>query len=286
MKIAATIAETREVVREARAEGKTVGLVPTMGALHAGHLALIEQARRECGFVVVSVFVNPTQFAPTDDFERYPRDLESDAARAESAGADLIFAPSAEEMYPAGFDAWVDVGEIAGILEGASRPGHFRGVSTVVAKLFNIVGPDKAYFGAKDYQQFLVIRKMVRDLHFPLEIVPVPTVREPDGLAMSSRNAYLNPNERAAATVLYRALRLAEELVRSGERDPDRLRESVEDLLRSEPLAKIDYAAVVDPETLLEPERIADSVLVALAVRIGRTRLIDNILIELADWGD
>ena len=276
MKIVATITDMREAVRGARAEGKVVGLVPTMGALHAGHVALMRRARQECGLVVASVFVNPTQFEPKDDLEQYPRDLESDAAKAESAGVDLIFAPSAAEMYPPGFDAWVEVGGLTGILEGASRPGHFRGVTTVVAKLFNIVGPDKAYFGMKDYQQLKVIGKMVSDLDFPVEIVPVQTVREADGLAMSSRNAYLSVEERAAATVLHRALKLAEERIKSGERDPDRLRESVTELIRSEPLASVDYVAVVNPETLEPPVWIDGELLVALAVRVGQTRLIDN----------
>ncbi|MDO8587208.1 MAG: pantoate--beta-alanine ligase [Armatimonadota bacterium] len=280
MRIVATISETRKAVRAARAEGKTIGLVPTMGALHAAHLALMSRAREECGSVVVSVFVNPTQFGPTDNFEQYPRDLESDAAKAASAGVDLIFAPSAAEIYPAGFDAWVEVGGLTGILEGASRPGHFRGVTTVVAKLFNIVGPDRAYFGMKDYQQLKAIQKMVRDLDFPIEIVPVPTVREPDGLAMSSRNAYLSTEERTAATVLHRALKVAEELVNAGERDPEKVREAALGLIRSEPLADVDYVALVDPETLQAQRRVERPALVALAVRVGQTRLIDNMLIE------
>jgi pantoate--beta-alanine ligase len=281
MRVVSTIAETREAIRAAKAEGKLVGFVPTMGALHAGHLKLMSAARRECGFVVVSIFVNPTQFAPSEDLAKYPRDLESDAAKSETEGVDIIFAPAASGVYPAGFDTFIEVGGCTNTLEGASRPGHFRGVATVVAKLLNIVQPDKVYFGMKDYQQLLVIRRMVRDLDLPVDIVPVATVREEDGLAMSSRNAYLNPEERSAAAVLYRALKSAEDQVKSGGASPMEVQKSLVDLIESEPLATVDYVAVVDPETLALPERIDTRILVALAVRIGQTRLIDNALIEL-----
>jgi len=281
MRIVKTIEETRAAVRRARAEGKLVGFLPTMGALHAGHMKLMSDVRRECGFVVVSIFVNPTQFGPSEDLAKYPRDLEADAAKCESEGVDLIFAPDVSEVYPTGFDTYVDVHGLTDTLEGASRPGHFRGVATVVAKLFNMVQPDKAYFGMKDYQQLLVIRKMVRDLDFPIEIVPIATVRENDGLAMSSRNAYLSPRERLAATVLFRALQMAEAQITSGKRDPEEIRKAVRDLIESEPLAVVDYVAVVDPETLTPAARMGKELLIALAVRIGHTRLIDNMLIGM-----
>ena len=281
MQIVETIAEVRRAVGKAKAEVKKVGLAPTMGAFHAGHIELMRTARRECGFVIVSVFVNPAQFAPSDDFGRYPRDLEADAEIAKTESVDLIFAPSATEIYPEGFDTYVEVGKLGRILEGASRPGHFRGVATVVAKLFGIVSPDTAYFGMKDYQQLRVIQKMVSDLDFAVEIVPCPTVREPDGLAMSSRNAYLSKDERAAAVVLYRALEFAEERARAGERNAEALRSEAQRLIESDPLACVDYVAVVDPETLEPVERVGESVVIALAVRIGDTRLIDNTLIEV-----
>ena len=280
MKIANTTAEIRRIISEARADGKLIGFVPTMGAFHAGHLALMRRARHESDFVVASIFVNPTQFGPSEDLAKYPRDLESDVRKAEAEGVDAVFAPSVDEIYPEGFGACVEVERLSEVLEGASRPGHFRGVATVVAKLFNIVTPDRAYFGMKDYQQLKVIQKMVRDLGSNIDVVAVPTVRESDGLAMSSRNAYLNAQERAAAAILYRALKLAEDRVRSGERDAAAVETAARDLIESEPLARIDYVAVVDPETLESVERITGPVVVALAVRIGETRLIDNMLIE------
>jgi len=280
MKIANTTAEIRRIISEARADGKLIGFVPTMGAFHAGHLALMRRARHESDFVVASIFVNPTQFGPSEDLAKYPRDLESDVRKAEAEGVDAVFAPSVDEIYPEGFGACVEVERLSEVLEGASRPGHFRGVATVVAKLFNIVSPDRAYFGMKDYQQLKVIQKMVRDLGSNIDVVAVPTVRESDGLAMSSRNAYLNAQERAAAAILYRALKLAEDRVRSGERDAAAVETAARDLIESEPLARIDYVAVVDPETLESVERITGPVVVALAVRIGETRLIDNMLIE------
>ena len=276
-----TIRETRQAIAAARKQGKTIGFVPTMGALHDGHLELMRRAREECGFVVVSIFVNPTQFGPNEDFQRYPRDFDGDARKVESVGSDLIFNPGPEEMYPEGFTTYINLDGIADLLEGASRPVHFRGVATVVGKLFNIVAADKAYFGAKDYQQLKVIQRMVRDLDFPVEIVPVETVREADGLAMSSRNAYLSPEERAAATVLYKALRFAGEQARAGERDGLALERKITELIDAEPLAVLDYAAVVDPETLESVENITGPFLVALAARVGKTRLIDNMLIHL-----
>jgi len=256
-----------------------VGFVPTMGYLHEGHLALVRRARAENPSVVVSIFVNPTQFGPQEDFSKYPRDPQRDLALLEREETDIVFMPSADEMYSPQFNSWVEVGKITDRLEGASRPGHFRGVTTVVAKLFNIVQPARAYFGQKDAQQAIVIKKMVADLNMNLEIVTVPTVREPDGLAMSSRNTYLNPQERQAATVLYQALSLAQKLWLQGETDAKRLRQEIITLIQKEPLADIDYVSVADPETLEELDTVKSPALVSLAVRIGSTRLIDNIVL-------
>ena len=264
-------------LKEARQQFKTsVGFVPTMGYLHEGHLTLVRCAKLENDFVVVSIFVNPTQFAPGEDFKQYPRDTERDLGLLEKENVDIVFMPTAEELYPNGFDTWVEVKDITEKLEGASRPDHFRGVTTVVAKLFNIVEPDRAYFGQKDAQQLRVIQKMVTDLDMSLEIVPVPTVREDDGLAMSSRNTYLNPAERKAALVLSKALRLAEDLWAKGERSADHIRSKLTDLINSEPLASIDYVSVADTDTLEELTEISRPALVSMAVRIGKTRLIDN----------
>lgn len=257
----------------------TWGFVPTMGYLHEGHLSLIRRARAENDLVAVSIFVNPTQFGPHEDYNRYPRDLERDLRLLEPLQVDLVFVPSVEEMYPPGFQTWVIVEELSRPLEGASRPGHFRGVATVVAKLFNIVQPDRAYFGQKDAQQAVVIRRMVRDLNFPVEIVVCPTVREPDGLALSSRNTYLNPQERQAATILFRALQAAKARYEAGERDGERLREAMREVLRGEPLARVDYVSVADPETLEELSRVEGPAFLSLAVYIGNTRLIDNLLL-------
>ncbi len=275
----ATIAEVRRAVRSARARGLSVGFVPTMGALHDGHVRLIERARAESGFVVASIFVNPSQFGPHEDFGRYPRTLDADLLLCGEGGADIVFAPSVEEMYPHGpLSTYVEVSGLTTTLEGASRPGHFRGVATVVLKLFGIVGPDLAFFGEKDYQQLQVIRKMVADLDVPVTIRPVPTVREADGLAMSSRNRYLNEVHRRAAGVLSAALREAAEAVRNGERSADRVRQILGSRIESQEDARIDYAEVADAETLerldrLEPGRRAVAL---LAVRFGTTRLIDN----------
>lgn len=280
MKTVHTIAEARRFVRHARAGGKTVGLVPTMGYFHEGHLSLMRRARRDNDVVVVSIFVNPTQFGPDDDLGSYPRDFERDAKTAEQVGVDLIFNPSVEEMYPEGCSSYVQVERLTEGLCGASRTGHFRGVATVVLKLFNIIHADQAYFGRKDYQQLKVIERMVRDLNLTVEIVGMPTVREADGLAMSSRNAYLSPEERRAALVLHRALDFGQKLLKEGLSSGGRLREEVERLIRREPLASIDYVAVVDTETLEPLDEIEDQAVLALAVRIGPARLIDNALLE------
>ncbi|HUU54913.1 MAG TPA: pantoate--beta-alanine ligase [Armatimonadota bacterium] len=278
--VVSTVAAVRNRVAAARAEGKSIGLVPTMGALHEGHLSLIARARAECGFVVVSVFVNPTQFAPGTDFEKYPRDLDSDAEKAGKAGADLIFAPSVEEMYPPGDSTFVEVtGPLVECLCGPHRRGHFRGVTTVCARLFTIVGADKAYFGEKDYQQLLVIERMVRDLKFPLEIVPVPTVREPDGLALSSRNAYLSPEERKAAVVLSRALFAARDLFNAGERDAAALLAATRDIIDAEPLVTLQYLELRDAETLEELHTLDRPALLAVAAFVGEARLIDNAVV-------
>ena len=257
-----------------------VGFVPTMGYLHEGHLALVKQARAENPWVIVSIFVNPTQFGPREDFKSYPRDTKRDLALLEKEGTDIVFMPSADEMYPPQFNSWVEVEKVTERLEGASRPGHFRGVTTVVAKLFNIIQPTKAYFGQKDAQQAIVIRKMVADLNLNLEIVTIPTVREPDGLAMSSRNTYLNPQQRQAAVVLHQALSLAQQLWLQGEKDAQHLRQEMTALIQKQPLATIDYVSVADADTLDELDTVHPPALVSLAVKIGTTRLIDNIVLE------
>ncbi len=252
------------------------GLVPTMGALHEGHISLISQAKRECDRVGVSVFVNPAQFGPHEDFGAYPRNLERDLRLLESAGADLVWTPTPESVYPKGFQTWVTVEELSAPLEGKARPGLFRGVATIVAKLFHAFMPDRAYFGQKDAQQSAVIRRMVQDLDFPVAVVVCPTVREIDGLAMSSRNAYLSPDERRAATVLHRALMAAKRRYDTGARSGEELREAMRSTIREEPLAREEYVSAADPETLAELDRVDERVLLSLAVRIGRTRLIDN----------
>ena len=257
----------------------SVGFVPTMGYLHQGHLALVKQARAENSIVVASIFVNPTQFGPTEDFKSYPRDTERDLAMLEKEKTDIVFMPSAEEMYPEGFNSWVDVEKVTDRLEGSYRPGHFKGVATVVAKLFNIVEPARAYFGQKDAQQVLVIKKMVADLNMNLEVVVAPTVRESDGLAMSSRNVYLNPQERQASIVLFKALTLARNRREKGERNAETVRQEMTSLISQEPLAKIEYVSIADAQTLEELSKIDRPALVSLAIRIGKTRLIDNILI-------
>ena len=274
------IVTTLEELRTARAMlAEPVGFVPTMGCLHEGHLSLARRAREECASVIVSIFVNPTQFSPSEDLSKYPRDLERDLHLLEPLGVDLVWTPTPEVMYPSGFQTWVSVDELTRPLEGALRPGHFRGVTTVVAKLFNAVRPQKAYFGQKDAQQTAVIRQMTRDLDFPIEIVVCPTVREADGLAMASRNTYLNPDERKAATVLYRALSVAKTAYEKGERDAETLRRILRQMIASEPLAQMQYVSCADYYTLEELETITGKTLLSLAVFLGKTRLIDNLLL-------
>ncbi|HEX5836452.1 MAG TPA: pantoate--beta-alanine ligase [Anaerolineales bacterium] len=256
-----------------------VGLVPTMGYLHEGHLSLIRRAREENEHVIVSIFVNPAQFGPKEDLSRYPRDLERDLRLIEPY-TDLVWNPTAEIMYPPGYQTWVEVEAMTRPLEGAMRPGHFRGVTTVVAKLFNGVQPQRAYFGQKDAQQAAVIRKMVRDLNFPIEIVVCPIVREADGLAMSSRNVYLDPEQRKAAAVLYRSLSAAKDAYESGERDAETLRQFMKEILASEPLAEVQYVSCADYDTLEELSEIQGKALLSMAVLIGKTRLIDNFVLE------
>ena len=270
------------VSRKVRREpDRTIGLVPTMGALHEGHLSLVTEARRMCDVVVVSVFVNPTQFGPNDDYNRYPRDLTRDAATLTDYNVDYIFAPSVEEIYPKGFSTAVIVEGISDQMEGASRPGHFRGVATVVSILLNVIRPDFAFFGQKDAQQTVVVKRLVRDLAFDTEILILPTVREESGLALSSRNAYLEDDERNAATVLYKSLKKAKEAFKNGERSGQRLAEIVKVVIDTEPRARLDYVSVSDADTLEPLERLDDrSVLVALAVRIGKARLIDNVILN------
>jgi pantoate--beta-alanine ligase len=280
VEVVTTVAALRERVSAARGAGHRIGVVPTMGAFHEGHLSLMRRARSECGFVVVTLFVNPTQFGPKEDLSRYPRDFQGDRAGAESTGVDLLFAPPVEEVYPAGFATYVSVERLTSSLCGASRPGHFRGVTTVVAKLFLMVQPDRAYFGEKDYQQLQVIRQMARDLDFPVEIVPCPIYREPDGLAMSSRNRYLSPEQRIAALALSRGLRSAEGRFAAGTRDADALTAAVRSILEAEPLARIDYVELVDAATLEPIERVERDALLAIAAFVGNTRLIDNVVLR------
>jgi pantoate--beta-alanine ligase len=258
----------------------SVGFVPTMGFLHAGHLALVRRAKAENSVVAVSIYVNPTQFGPREDFGAYPRDLDRDLGLLRKEGTDIVFVPLDDEMYPPGFSSWVDVEKVTEPLEGATRPGHFRGVATVVAKLFHIVQPTRAYFGQKDAQQAVVIKRMVTDLDMSLEVVIVPTVRERDGLAMSSRNVYLSPKERQAATVLFKALMLARQLRKAGEKDAEKIRRQMTECIRKEPLARIDYVSIADTERLEELDLLERPALASLAVKIGKTRLIDNILLD------
>ena len=273
-----TIAALRERLDAARAAGQRVGFVPTMGYLHAGHASLMTEARADTDLVVASIFVNPLQFAPTEDLAAYPRDLAGDTALAEGAGVDVLFVPSGEEMYPDGVvRTSVIVAEVSAPLEGEARPTHFAGVATVVTKLFAIVGPCRAYFGEKDYQQVAVIRQMVRDLSIPVEVVACPTTREPDGLAMSSRNAYLSEAERAAAPVLHAALLVGRLAIDAGERDAPRVRALMTDLIEAEPLADLDYAEVVDATTLQVVDPLAGELRLLAAARFGRARLIDNV---------
>ena len=276
MQVIESVAAFRQVYDRAQ---KPLGLVPTMGFLHEGHMALVRRARAENATAVVSIFVNPTQFAPNEDFLAYPRDMDADLTKLESAGVDIVFAPTVDEVYPAGFDTHVDVGSIGARLEGESRAGHFQGVATVVCKLLAIVRPDRAYFGQKDAQQCLVVKRLNADLNLGAKIVVCPTVRDADGLALSSRNVYLSAEEREAALSLHKSLVLAQELYQSGVKDANEIRERIRRLIGEQPLARIDYISVADAENLRELEVIDDAALVSLAVRVGRTRLIDNVIL-------
>ena len=277
MQVVKTIPEIRALRQQVKG---AVGFVPTMGFLHEGHLALVKRAKAENSTTIASIYVNPTQFGPREDFGAYPRDLDRDLDLLRKEGTDIVFIPSDDEMYPPEFSSWVDVEKVTEGLEGASRPGHFRGVATVVAKLFNIVQPTRAYFGQKDAQQVAVIKRMVADLNMGIEIVVVPTVRESDGLAMSSRNSYLNPKERQAATILFKALTLAQQLSRGGEKDAEKIRREMTTLIQKEPLAAIDYVSIADAETLEELNLLDRPAVASLAVRMGKTRLIDNMPLE------
>jgi pantoate--beta-alanine ligase len=273
-----TVKEVRESLNSPRNSGQLIGLVPTMGALHAGHIQLIETAREKSGFVVVSIFVNPLQFGPNEDFAKYPRALPADLEMCRKSGADLVFAPSPEEMYPVPQVTHVDVSRVSEHLCGVFRPGHFRGVATVVLKLFNIVRPDRAYFGEKDIQQLAVVRRMVKDVNLPVEVVGVPTVREADGLALSSRNQYLSPDQRKVAPVLYRALQEAQRRVSAGEKDSSKIRGAAMDVLRREPGIRVEYLEIVDPDEMQPVSTINAPVRIAAAIWVGSTRLIDNVL--------
>lgn len=280
--IVRTVAEVRRAIAAARQAGKRIGLVPTMGALHAGHVSLVEASAAACGYTVVTLFVNPTQFGPKEDFSKYPRTFEADVAAVGRVGADLVFAPENAEVYPPGFATFVEVGGVAEPLEGECRPGHYRGVATVVLKLFQMVGADVAYFGQKDYQQTRVVRQMVRDFNLPIQIEICPTVREPDGLALSSRNVYLSAAERRSALVISRALRKVEQSVAAGERDVWKLRDDLHTELASVPEVRVQYAVVADAETLHEPAILDRTCVALIAAHVGTTRLIDNVLLAPA----
>ncbi len=283
MVVLKTIAETRDACARFRAAGKTLGLVPTMGSLHQGHLSLVRAAQASCGAVAVSIFVNPTQFGPKEDFAAYPRALAEDCRILDDAGVDLIFAPSSEEMYPGGASTFVEVAGLSERLDGASRPGHFRGVATVVAKLFHIFSPERAFFGQKDAAQVAVLRKMVRDLDFPVQLDVCPTVREPDGLALSSRNRFLNGEQRRQALVLSRALLAVQRQVQAGEKDSGKLLGMAMEILKEEPGVKVDYCHIVNPDTLEDVGDVGHGGLVAVAALVGTTRLIDNLLVRVPD---
>jgi len=280
MKICSTIPETRTACGDARANHKRLGLVPTMGALHEGHLSLVRAAKVQCDAVAVSIFVNPTQFGPAEDLSKYPRQFDRDCRLLEKEGVEILFAPAVEEIYPGGAVTWVVVEGLSEKLDGRSRPGHFRGVTTIVSKLFHIIEPDDAFFGQKDAAQLAVIRRMVRDLNFPVEIVACPIVREPDGLAMSSRNAYLNREERSRALVLQRALQKARQQFDAGERIAAKLISAAKEVIAGEPQVALDYFEIVDPDMLDPVERISQKTLVGVAAYVGTTRLIDNLVLE------
>ena len=280
MKILTTIDETRAASGEARHTGKRLGLVPTMGALHEGHLSLVRAARASCDVVVASIFINPTQFGPNEDLTKYPRSFDRDRELLEREDVDFLFAPSTEEMYPAGAVTWVTVEELSGKLDGRSRPGHFRGVSTIVAKLFHIVDPTVAFFGQKDAAQVAIIRRMVRDLNFRVEIAACPIVREPDGLALSSRNVYLDPAQRRQALVLHRALLHIEQLYEAGEHNATKLLAAAREVFTQEKSVRLDYVEIIDPETLDPVENVSSGALAAVAAYVGKTRLIDNTVLR------
>ena len=279
MKIIKTVKNMHQLSKKVRQHNKSIGFVPTMGYLHKGHLSLIHKARKNCDIVVVSIFVNPTQFAPEEDFKKYPRDFDTDRKLAKKAGVDVVFYPDAKHIYTKGFSAFIDVENMDKVWEGKTRHAHFRGVCTIVGKLFNIVDPDIAYFGQKDAQQAAIIKRMVKDLNFNLSIVVAPTVREKDGLAMSSRNKYLSSEERKAALVLYRSLQEAEEMIKNGEKKSDNVLERMRDVVKKEKLAHLDYVGIVNYEDFLPVSDISNTCLIIIACRIGKTRLIDNFLL-------
>jgi pantoate--beta-alanine ligase len=281
MEVIQRIQQMKEVSRKARSEGKVIGFVPTMGFLHEGHLSLVREARKMADIVVVSIFVNPAQFGPSEDFEKYPRDVTRDAELLASEKADYMFLPKVEEMYPANFSTYVKVRDLSAKMCGVSRPVHFEGVTTVVLKLFHIVDPHFAYFGQKDAQQLIIIRRMVADLNLDVEIVRLPIVREADGLATSSRNAYLSEEERKAATVLYRALQYAKQVIEKGERKSKTIIKEMREIIEKEPLAQIDYISITDMVELKELKTLKGKALIALAANFGTTRLIDNIIVEI-----
>jgi len=282
VEVAKTIESVRTLVKTARTKGKNIGLVPTMGALHIAHISLIESAVKKCDFVVVSIFVNPVQFGPGEDFEKYPRPLEADLEICRKAGVDVVFAPTTGQMYKSENLTWVNVEKLTESLCGRFRPGHFRGVTTVCAKLFNIVAPDIAFLGAKDAQQAIVIKRMVADLNMPLQIVVCPTVRRPDGLAVSSRNQYLNQQQKKDAALIYKSLQKCREMIVTGTTDTQKIITEMHKILRQAPSIKIEYASIVDAETLQNIDHTAGKVLAAIAVKIGKARLIDNILLDIS----
>jgi len=279
MKIIEDIIEMQRYVTQLRWEGKIIGFVPTMGALHKGHLSLMEHAKNESDHVVVSIFVNPAQFGPKEDYKEYPRDMEGDTEKIAYVGVDTLFTPSVSAIYPEGYRTYIEVKDLSDVMCGRARPGHLRGVATVVLKLFNIVKPHKAFFGQKDFQQTVIIKKMVEDLNSDVDVVVLPTVREEDGLAMSSRNQYLGPEERKSATVLYRSLEDARLLFNKGERSAELLRYTIIKIFKSEPSVLLEYVAIVNPKTLEEVKEAEEGTVIALAARIGKTRLIDNIVL-------
>jgi len=281
MLIIKTIAKVRKEINKAKSAKKIIGFVPTMGALHRGHISLVKKAKRECDFVAVSIFVNPAQFGPNEDYRKYPRTLQSDKAMLAKEKVDLLFYPSVQEMYPEGFSTFVEENFLSKVMCGRSRPGHFKGVCTVVAKLFNIITPAIAYFGHKDYQQAKILEKMVKDLNFALKITILPTIREKDGLAMSSRNAYLNSEQRKNATCLYSALMLAKLLIEKGERSPEKIINEMKKIIKLTPQVRLDYVIIANAQTLRELKAIEGKALIALAIFIGNTRLIDNLVIDV-----